>query len=161
MQGTVRLGSPVRSAVLTALLLRDGQALSISELSEMLWETPPRSALANVRSHLTALRRDLDEASPGASRRLSTHRGTQCSYRLEVAPEELDLSAFRRATHRGRTLLQAGDAEAAITVLEEALALWRGPFGQDLPPTRWFNNHVAGVNSIRFCAYQDLFTAYV
>lgn len=157
----VQSGSPVRRAMLTAFLLRHGQCVGISELAELLWDEPPSSATANIRSHVTGLRRDLDEAAAGLSRRLRTYRGCQSSYGLQVGAEEFDLSRFTMATQRGRNLLLRGDADTAVSVLEDAMALWRGPFGQDLPTTRWFNSHVAGLNNARYHAYQDLFTACI
>jgi DNA-binding SARP family transcriptional activator len=133
----------------------------MSELAELLWDEPPASATANIRSHLTGLRRDLEEAMPGLSRRIRTYRGAQSGYGLYSAPDETDLSSFMLAARRGRTLLARGDADRAVAMLDQALALWRGPFGQDLPPTRWFSTHAAGLNGARFDAYEDLFTACI
>ncbi|WP_241192460.1 BTAD domain-containing putative transcriptional regulator [Streptomyces sp. ADI96-02] len=158
---TLSVTSPVRRAVLTACLLRFGQPIGIAEFSEILWDEPPVSATANLRSHVTGLRRDLDEVEPGLGERVRTYRGGQCGYGLEIAAEEFDLPHFTAAVQRGRNWLLAGSHEAAVGALEQAVGLWRGPFGQDLPPTRWFNAHIAGLNNIRFDAYQDLFTASV
>ncbi|HET9654977.1 MAG TPA: BTAD domain-containing putative transcriptional regulator [Kineosporiaceae bacterium] len=158
---TVQSGSPVRRAILTALLLRSGHAMRIGELTELLWDQPPTSAAANIRSHLTGLRRDLDQAAPGLSRRLTTHRGVQCSYGLRFAADEFDLSQFTETTRRGRSLLLQGDLPAAISTLEEAVSFWRGPFGQGLPLTRWFEAHIAGLNDARIQTHQDLFIASI
>ncbi|MFE0103076.1 BTAD domain-containing putative transcriptional regulator [Streptomyces sp. NPDC059009] len=155
------MSSPVRRAILTAFLLRPGQSIAVGELAELLWDEPPCSATANIRSHVTGLRRDLDEAAPGLSGRLKTYRGGQSGYGLDVTPDESDLARFTRATRHGRALLLDGRADAAVDTLEEAVALWRGPFGQDLPPTRWFSAHTVGLNNARFDACQDLFTACI
>ncbi|MDX3229894.1 AfsR/SARP family transcriptional regulator [Streptomyces sp. ME19-01-6] len=153
--------SPLRRAILTALLLRTGQAITVAEFTELLWDEPPASATANIRSHLTALRRDLDQIEPGLSRRVRTCRGSQSGYALDAAPEEFDVPMFMVSARHGRNLLLRGDADRALAALEKTVALWRGPFGPSLPPTRWFGAHVAGLNSARFDAYQDLFTAAV
>ncbi|MEU1662729.1 BTAD domain-containing putative transcriptional regulator [Streptomyces sparsogenes] len=153
--------SPLRRAILTALLLRAGQAITVAEFTELLWDDPPASAAANIRSHLTALRRDLDGVQPGLSRRVRTCRGSRSGYALEVAPEEFDVPMFMVSARHGRSLLLRGDADRAVAALEKTVALWRGPFGPSLPPTRWFAAHAAGLNSARFDAYQDLFTAAV
>ncbi|MFG3252683.1 BTAD domain-containing putative transcriptional regulator [Streptomyces sp. NPDC048172] len=155
------MGSSVRRAILTAFLLRPRQTIGVAELSELLWDDPPASATANIRSHLTGLRRSLDEAGPGLSHRLKTYRGGQSGYGLQVDPDEFDLPRFTLAARHGRNMLLRGDAARAVTTLEESLALWRGPFGQELPPTRWFNAHVAGLNNARFDACQDLFAACI
>ncbi|MCT2594784.1 winged helix-turn-helix domain-containing protein [Streptomyces sp. N2-109] len=157
--GTDEIASPTRRALLTALLLRAPQSVGIGELSELLWDDPPASATANIRSHLTGLRRSLDAAVPGLSHRLKTYRGSRSGYTLYVGSEELDLHLFTMSARRGRTLLMRGEVDEAVAVLEKALALWRAPFGRDLPPTRWFDAHATGINSARFDAYQDLFAA--
>ncbi|WP_250007689.1 BTAD domain-containing putative transcriptional regulator [Actinoplanes sp. M2I2] len=159
IHGVIRSGPPVRRALLTAFLLRGGQSIGIGELAALLWDNPPLSATANIRSHLTGLRRDLDDATPGLGRRITTYRGGQVSYRLSLSADECDLTCFTRMVRHGRSRLLQGDAEQAATVLEEALALWRGPFGGDLPDTRWFAAHAAGLNSARFLAYESLFSA--
>lgn len=159
--GGTEPASPLRRAILTALLLRAGQAITVAEFTELLWDDPPASAAANIRSHLTALRRDLDGVQPGLSRRVRTCRGSRSGYALEVAPEEFDVPMFMVSARHGRSLLLRGDADRAVAALEKTVALWRGPFGPSLPPTRWFAAHAAGLNSARFDAYQDLFTAAV
>ncbi|MFE7289337.1 BTAD domain-containing putative transcriptional regulator [Streptomyces noursei] len=153
--------SPIRHAILTALLLRPGQPIGVGEFAELLWDEPPASAAANIRSHVTTLRQELDGIELGLSHQLRTFRGTQRGYGLQAAPGDFDLPMFVEAARRGRSRLQDNALEAAIGSLEEAAALWRGPFGQALPPTHWFNAHVAGLNNARFDALQDLFTALV
>ncbi|MFD7069150.1 BTAD domain-containing putative transcriptional regulator [Streptomyces sp. NPDC059913] len=158
---TMSVTSPVRRAVLTACLLRFGRPIGIAEFSEILWDDPPASATANLRSHVTALRRDLDEIEPGLGDRMRTYRGAQCGYGLQIEAAEFDLPRFTAAVQCGRKRLLGGAPGPAADALEQAVSLWNGPFGQDLPPTRWFNAHVAGLNNARLDAYQDLFTASV
>ncbi|MFJ9033393.1 BTAD domain-containing putative transcriptional regulator [Streptomyces sp. NPDC102274] len=155
----VEVRSPTRRAILTALLLRSGHPVGMTELAEMLWDDPPLSARANIRSHFTGLRRDLDQALPGLSHRIKTCRGTQSGYRIEVGPGEVDLPTFVQSSRQGRNYLARGEVERATAVLEDALALWRGPFGQDLPMTRWFDAHATGLRNGRLDTYEDLFTA--
>lgn len=161
VRGGAEICSGVRRAILTAFLLRTGQPIGVTGLADLLWDEPPTSATANIRSHLTGLRRDLDEAEPGLSGRLKTYRGIQSGYGLQILPDEFDVPMFTLGARRGRSLLLRGDVELAVAELEEAVALWRGTFGQDLPSTRWFNAHVTGLNNARFDAYQDLFTACI
>ncbi|GHA98522.1 BTAD domain-containing putative transcriptional regulator [Streptomyces termitum] len=157
--GGAEIQSAARRALLTALLLRRGQFVGMGELTELLWDEPPSSAVANIRSHLTGLRRGLDSARPGLSERLTTSRGAETGYALTVDAAELDLARFLELARRGRELLAAGDHQTAVDVLDEALALWRGPFGQRLPATRWFHAHTVGLGNTRFEACQDFFTA--
>ncbi|MFJ8539166.1 BTAD domain-containing putative transcriptional regulator [Streptomyces sp. NPDC093591] len=157
----LEIRSPVRRAVLTALLLRGGRPVGTDELTDLLWDEPPASATANIRSHLTGLRRDLESADSGLSSRLTTYRGCQSGYALQVSPDEVDVSRFTLAARHGRALLRRGEAEVAVDVLEDALSLWRGSLGQDPPRTRWFDAHIAGLDNARYDACQDLFTACI
>lgn len=161
VQEEFEVTSPVRRAFLTALLLRSGQPIGITELTDLLWDSPPCSARANIRSHLTGLRRDLDMAVPGLRRRIRTCRGARSGYEIDAELEEVDLPKFVRAVRQGRNCLARGEVAKAIAVLEDAVALWRGPFGQDLPMTRWFDAHSTGLRNGRLDTYEDLFTALV
>ena len=46
---------------------------------------------------------------------------------IEVANEELDLTRFERSVAAGREALSRGDAGTAAELMEQGLALWRGP----------------------------------
>src|SRR4051794_13768958 len=48
-------------------------------------------------------------------------------YRLEVAPEAVDLLRVERLSKHGREALTAGDAVSAAEHLTAACELWRGP----------------------------------
>ncbi|WP_405056873.1 winged helix-turn-helix domain-containing protein [Kribbella sp. NBC_01505] len=161
VHGSIMIESPVRRAILTALLLRAGQIIGVSQFADLLWDDPPASAGPNIRSHLTGLRRDLNAAEPGLGRQIKTYRGGQSGYGLQIGPDELDLAGFTHAARHGRATLMRGDLPSAVGSLEQAVAFWRGPFGEDLPPTRWFAAHVTGINNVRFDALQDLFAAYI
>lgn len=100
--GGAEMQSAARRALLTALLLRRGQFVGMGELTELLWDDPPSSAVANIRSHLTGLRRGLDSAQPGLSERLTTSRGAETGYALSVDADELDLSCFLKLARQGR-----------------------------------------------------------
>lgn len=161
VRSETEIGSPAKRALLTAFLLRAGQPIGVREIAELLWDDPPASATANIRTHVTGLRRTLESVHPGLGRRVKTYRGGQGGYGIEVGPDEVDLSVFTLRAKLGRNLLLRGEFDAAITELEEAVALSRGPVGHDLPPTRWFSAHVAGLNNACLDACQDLFTARV
>jgi DNA-binding SARP family transcriptional activator len=103
-----------------ALALRPGRPVSMTEIAEWLWDgTPPPAARTTIRGHIKRLRRLLDVVAGE-----SAITSTQCGYRLEVAPEDVDLHRFSTLVSRATTL--AGSAEEA-RLLREALALWRGP----------------------------------
>lgn len=122
-------------ALLTALLLHANGAVSLGRLADYLWLVPPPSAGPNLRNHASALRAALEAASPGLSARLHTRRGGGGAYWLTVRDDELDSHRFIRLAERGERELRAGDHCAAEATLREALRLWRGGAGADVPDT--------------------------
>lgn len=161
LHSEIEIRSPAKRALLTAFLLRAGKPVGVREIAELLWDDPPASATANIRTHVTGLRRTLESVRPGLGHQVKTYRGGQGGYGIDIAPEEVDLTVFARRAKHGRSLLLCGQLDAAITELEAAVELCRGPVGHDLPPTRWFTAHVAGLNNACLDACQDLFTARV
>src|SRR3982751_6131015 len=63
------VGAPRQRALLAALLLHPNQVVPVNRLIDMVWGEPaPRSAIANLRSYVAALRRQLAPADAGESR---------------------------------------------------------------------------------------------
>jgi predicted ATPase/DNA-binding SARP family transcriptional activator len=121
VEGAESLGGPRPRALLRALLLAAGETVSPDRLIDAVWpEDPPAGALHALQVHLSQLRK----AIPGGRERLVTEPG---GYRAVVGPDELDSLRFQRLAREGRERLAAGDARAASALLDEALALWRGP----------------------------------
>src|SRR6266496_3074282 len=119
---TVTVGGHRQLAVLAALLLRANALASIGFLAEAVWETPPVAPESNIRTYVAGLRRRLRDAGADESC-LATRPG---GYLLTVAPDELDLLAFRDLAERGERALLDGDAATAADRLSRALRLWRG-----------------------------------
>lgn len=118
---------PKERIVLATLLLRAGQAASISTLIEALWDDePPVTARNGLQGHVKQLRRLL---GPAGERIITRTPG----YLIEVRPGELDLDSFIRLTGSARSAAKAGAWEDAVTLLNEALGLWRGEPLSDIP----------------------------
>ena len=119
--------------MLAALLLSANERVSLDRLIGELWDQPPRSAVANLRTYASGLRRSLSELSGGAAggdRLVASAAG----YQLRVDPEELDLHRFHTATELGRAALARGDHSAATARFRTALDLWRGRPAEDVRP---------------------------
>ena len=111
------LGGSRSRALLAALLLEPGRAVTRERLIDGLWATPPATA-----SHA------LEVCASRLRRTLGRHR-IRCqghAYRAEVEPHELDLVRFRTLARVGRDAATAGDLGDAAIALADALALWRG-----------------------------------
>ncbi|MFH8572337.1 AfsR/SARP family transcriptional regulator [Streptomyces sp. NPDC017993] len=120
----VALGGARLRALLAALALRPGRALTTSVLIADVWGMdPPADAAGALQALIGRLRRVLGHAAV-----VSVDGG----YRLCAEPEAVDLHRFERLAAEGGRALAADPARAAA-LLDEALALWRGPALADLP----------------------------
>ncbi|MES5825082.1 BTAD domain-containing putative transcriptional regulator [Streptomyces sp. RG80] len=112
-------------ALLTVLALRPGRTVAASLLVDEVWGAdPPADAPGALQALVGRLRRALgpdavDSADGG--------------YRLAAAPDDIDLHRFDRLTGEGTRALADDDPAKAAGVLDDALALWRGPALADLP----------------------------
>ncbi|MFH9422890.1 AfsR/SARP family transcriptional regulator [Streptomyces sp. NPDC017529] len=121
----VVLGGPRLRALLTALALRPGRALAAGLLIADVWgPEPPADATGALQALIARLRR-----SVGRDAIDSVHGG----YRLRAAPADVDLYRFDQLAAEGAQALADADAVKAAVLLDDALALWRGPALADLP----------------------------
>jgi DNA-binding SARP family transcriptional activator len=144
-----RLASPgggKRQAVLTALALEANRPVSLDRLAAAVWAgPPPRSMVANLRTHAAALRRILGDRIVGRSG----------GYELRIAPGEFDVEEFLRLAEQGRKALSAGEAAAALPVLTGALRLWRGTAGDGLPRGTALDAQLARLDEVRLRVVED------
>ncbi|GAA3758334.1 hypothetical protein GCM10022225_49610 [Plantactinospora mayteni] len=148
----VRLG-PRQVEVLSILLLNRDTSVPASRMVELLWgDAVPPGAPATLRSHVSHVRRALQPDSPGAAEIVSgAGNPAGRGYRLGLAPEQIDAHRFEREHTRARQLLRAGDAEEtsrAVTVLHDALGLWRGPAYADVADRPFALNEVARLTAL-------------
>jgi DNA-binding response OmpR family regulator len=110
-------------ALLALLVANHGRTLPVGQLAEDLWEgSPPESASAALRVHVSRLRRTL--AAAGVEGILVTRPP---GYLLDVGPEVVDAARFEALLVEARSALAAGRLEEAVTRFRAALGLWRGP----------------------------------
>ncbi len=129
----VDLGSPKMRAVLTLLLAENRRVVSVDELVAALWgDDPPPSATGTIHVHISHLRRLLEPDRVGASSLIVT---STPGYRIDVDPQDLDLSLLPALVSQGGQLLEDGDFIGAFDVLERAVGLWRGEPLTDLGET--------------------------
>ena len=122
------VGGARTRAVLALLLMNANRTVPAEQLADQLWpDLASDRAAANLQVRLSELRRAL--RSVGESQRLQTQPP---GYSLRVAPDELDVLRFEQLVSAGRDSLASGDAELAVRILEQSLALWRGPALADI-----------------------------
>ncbi|MGW0789652.1 BTAD domain-containing putative transcriptional regulator [Streptomyces sp. NPDC002911] len=121
----VPLGGARLRALLTVLALSPGRTVPAGVLVDEVWDgDPPADAPGALQALVGRLRRALgrDAVESAAN-----------GYRLAAGPDAVDLHRFERLAGEGARALREGDAAKAATVLDDALALWRGPALVDLP----------------------------
>ncbi|UQA98017.1 AfsR/SARP family transcriptional regulator [Streptomyces halobius] len=121
----VALGGARLRALLTALALRPGRALTSDALIADIWGMdPPADAAGALQALVGRLRRALGHAAVAS---------VDGGYRLCAEPDAVDLHRFERLTAEGGRALADADPARAAALLDDALALWRGPALADLP----------------------------
>jgi DNA-binding SARP family transcriptional activator/tetratricopeptide (TPR) repeat protein len=122
----VTLGGRKPRMLLATLLLEPNTMVGVDTLVDVLWpDSPPRSAVANVRTYAHALRNEI-----GA--RVCTKPG---GYLVHVDADELDMTTF--------------ETKAELGQLDEANALWRGRALADLPRSPVWEPTLARLEELR------------
>jgi DNA-binding SARP family transcriptional activator len=139
------LGRPKQRGLLAALLLNPNRRVALERLAGLLWDEPPQSATANLRTYASGLRRVIGD-------RLLARDG---GYELVIAAGESDVERFGELVSRGRAELAAGDQSAADSRLREALDQWRGRCGEDLPGDIPLARHLGVLDEQRLLVLED------
>ncbi|SMD18579.1 AfsR/SARP family transcriptional regulator [Kibdelosporangium aridum] len=122
----VSLGGRKPRMLLATLLLDPNRTVSVDTLVDVLWPgSPPRSAVANVRTYAHALRAAIGD-------RVRTCPG---GYQITVVDDELDMTTFEAKARQGE--------------LAEASALWRGRALADLPRSPAWEPALARLEELR------------
>lgn len=112
-------GARVR-ALLARLALDAGREVGTGALIEAIWDdAPPGDAGHALQALVSRLRRAL---APG-----EIVSSGPIGYSLAIAEEAVDALLFEELAQRGGAALRAGDPVAALPLLRDGLALWRGP----------------------------------
>jgi len=151
----VELGGGVQRAVLGYLLLHANQVVPTSRMLRALWdEHAPLTARKMVQNAVSGIRRTF--AAHGAVAKLHTHSP---GYRLQIAPEAVDMHQFRSLVEQGRTAIDAGSPGDGVELLRSALDLWRGRALADLVERGTMWSELAAVENERLLALEDCFDA--
>lgn len=122
--GPVALSGKPR-AVLSTLLLHFNTPVTKDRLIAALWDEPPSSAVANLQTYISRLRRALTG--------IASLRTQGSSYLLPLERDRLDLLVFDDTVQRARREARRGNLIAADHEFGRALALWRGRPAEDAP----------------------------
>jgi DNA-binding SARP family transcriptional activator len=149
-EAEVPVGSPKERALLAVLLLHAGAVVSRERLIDELWgESPPPTAAKALNVHVSQLRKALanDGGDPIATR---AH-----GYMLRIELEQLDATRFERLIAEAGEQAAAGEVAGARRLLQEALALWRGPPLADIELKSSARNELARLEELRLTTQMD------
>jgi len=153
----VALGGSKRRAVLALLLLHANETLSTDRMIDELWgDHPPTAAAKTLQVHISRLRKALGGSSASGTDVVVTR---EHGYQLELDLEHLDAHRFERLVAEGRSELDAGHPEAAMSALEQALSLWRGPPLADLAYEAFAQREIARLDELHGAALERLIEA--
>lgn len=134
-EGALAPSTRLTRALAATLLLTAGRSVSVEQITLLLWDRPPSTSTDNLRGYVSKLRRSLEHV--GLHNRVITQRGGHdAAYQITVMPGELDADVFSTMARLGRERLVRGHLDEGIVQLADAIALWRGPAGQDVRITR-------------------------
>ncbi|MFI9592688.1 ATP-binding protein [Nonomuraea sp. NPDC052265] len=148
----IDVGGVMVRALLARLALAQGETVPVGTLVEDLWEERARGGTVNALHGLVhRLRRALGEA--GVLERAAG------GYRLHVRAEDVDACRFEETARRGGRELASGTARRAGSLLEEALALWRGDALADVREAPFAGAAAPRLEELRVAAVEDRFEA--
>ncbi|HEU5151190.1 MAG TPA: BTAD domain-containing putative transcriptional regulator [Iamia sp.] len=156
----VALGGRRQKAVLARLALAAGATVPVDRLVDDLWDgDPPRTAVGTVQSYVSNLRRALARAGETVIERVGD------GYRLAVPPATLAAARFedlvaRAAAPAGGHATRA-EVDAALALLDEALALWHGPALADLADEPWAQPSAVRLEELRLAAMEARFDLHL
>ncbi|BCJ74970.1 SARP family transcriptional regulator [Catellatospora sp. IY07-71] len=131
--------------LLCVLLLEPGRLISTERLLDLLWAgDPPASGRATLHTYVARLRAVL--APHGV-----TLTGRGGGYRLDVAADAVDLHRFADGLDRAA---HTTDPAERLRIVEEALALWRGPLLADVADEQLRERLGVGIDEQRLIALE-------
>jgi DNA-binding SARP family transcriptional activator len=133
----VDIGPPKQRAVLAVLLLARGRVVSVDRLIDAVWgDAVPGIATASLQAYVSNLRRALRDGAE-ASQVASPIVRQSPGYYLDTGPADVDLTVFAAAVASAGAAVDAALWEVALAESDTAMALWRGPFLEDLSDQPW------------------------
>jgi DNA-binding SARP family transcriptional activator/tetratricopeptide (TPR) repeat protein len=148
----LQLSSQRQRAVLAALLLTPNVVVAPHRLVALVWgDAAPASAVANLRTHVSQLRRQLASLG-GGNPRIQARAG---GYLIDIRGDEVDISRFERLAEAGRRAQLLDDDERAAELFGATLRLWRGAPLANLRPTAAIDAEVQRLNERRLAVIEQ------
>jgi DNA-binding SARP family transcriptional activator len=152
------LGGSRQRALLALLVIHANETLATERLIDEVWgERPPASAAKTLQVQISRLRKTLGATGPDRDAGMLVTRGA--GYELRVDPDRIDSRRFEKLVGDGRRQLAARRPDLALSALEPALSLWRGPPLAEFAYERFAQAEVARLEELRVGALEELIDA--
>jgi DNA-binding SARP family transcriptional activator/streptogramin lyase len=151
----IRLPAGRERSLLVLLVIKRGEVVSVDRIVDALWgDRPPGTAAKAVQVYVSHLRRLLGEAQgPAGAEGLLLTRAP--GYALRADDVAVDAARFERLAGEGRRALEDGSPAEAARLLDEALALWRGPALADFAFDDFAQDEIRRLEESRLGATED------
>ena len=146
----VPIGSSRQRTILGILLVNANQVVVTDRMIDLVWEGgPPRSARSALQVHIshlrTALGRDLIVTTPNG-------------YKIDLPRAALDFTVYEDLFEQARTVA-GDDPEKAVSLLRDAIGLWRGQPLLDFAFESWAQPEIRRMEELRVEVMTELFEA--
>jgi DNA-binding SARP family transcriptional activator len=136
-------------ALLTLLALRAPERVSAESAADALWpRAAPAEAMRSLQVTVSRLRRSL-----GAAR--AALETVASGYRLAVEADHIDARRFETLIGAARKARLEGDGNTARRLLDDALAMWRGPPLADVAFESFAQGEIARLEELRLAAIEE------
>ncbi|MEO3756417.1 AfsR/SARP family transcriptional regulator [Streptomyces sp. B6B3] len=137
------------SQLLGLLLLLNGETVSADTMIQELWgENVPRSALTTLQTYIYHARKIFAGLPDGEAVLVTRPTG----YVIQVPDENIDVALFGHHVRQARSLLDDGSPEQALTSLDQAFELWRGPVLAGMRTGTVLAGHLTYIDELRYTA---------
>jgi serine/threonine protein kinase/ABC-type glycerol-3-phosphate transport system substrate-binding protein len=144
------LGGPKQRTLLAYLILRANELVTVERLIDAIWaDDPPDTARNTLQTYIKHLRKAV---GPERIQRRAS------GYVLVADPDEVDVLRFERMVDDARRRTQR-DPSGSVSVLRQAIALWRGPALDDLADQPSLGFDIARLEELRIAAREELIEA--
>jgi DNA-binding SARP family transcriptional activator len=136
-------------ALLTLLTVHAPRPVSAESAADALWPyAAPAEALRSLQVTVSRLRRSLGAGA-------ATLETVASGYRLALEPDAIDARRFEALVELARATRLEGDGAEARRVLDDALALWRGPPLADVAFESFAQGEIARLEELRLAALEE------
>ena len=155
-QGTVRIRSRMQRRLLAVLLVHARTVVSADRLIDVLWSAaaPPMDARQSLWTCVARLRHTLAEQAGTARDDLLV--SLPPGYLLAATQDQIDAGRFERLVSSA-SRIATDQAQTAAELLDQALALWRGPVLQEFADEPFVAAEAARLDELHLAAAEDRF----